>query len=192
MKNILKLVICLFTALNANCQVTTTVPLTSYNHPNGAYLKDLNDELSYWEGTWNGTLYNKKYTFTFTKFIQKLNGDPNNHYYYEDEIVGKFKVLDLVSNQILYDNSMVTNYDDYSIMGLVVKNGEFFFKFTDNATKCYNSVKFHLQKINGQTNQVKYTHFSFGDYKSWDCPNYPNQASIPMFLPTTELTFTKE
>ena len=52
MKKILKFAFCLLLALNANSQVTTIVPLSSYDYPNGAYLKDLNNELTFWEGTW--------------------------------------------------------------------------------------------------------------------------------------------
>ncbi|WP_329806299.1 DUF6705 family protein [Flavobacterium facile] len=192
MKYLIKLIACLLITLNANCQVTTTVPISSYDYPNGAYLKDFNDELTYWEGTWEGTINNKKYTFVFTKFIQHLKGDANSHYYYRDEILGKYKVVDLTTNQILYDNLFATNYDDYLILGLAIRNGDFIFNFEDVASKCYNSIEFHLQKINGQTNQVKYGYFRFLDYQNWDCTNYSNQASIPMFLPQQELILTKQ
>lgn len=187
----MKLIACLLITLNANCQVTTTLPMSSYDYPNGAYLKDLNNELSYWEGTWEGTINNKKYTFVFTKFIQHLTGETND-YYYQDEIRGKYKVLDLATNQILYDNLSVNNYNDYSILGLVIRDGDFTFWFQDVESKCYNSVQFHLQKINGQPNQVKYCYFRFLDYQNWDCTNYSNQTSIPMFLPQEELIFIKQ
>lgn len=183
---------CLLISLNANCQVTTIVPLSSYDYPNGAYLKDLNNELSYWKGTWEGTINNKKYTITFVKVIQHLKGFSVNSYYYEDEIVGKYKVVDLTTNQVLYDNLSVTNYDDYSIQGIVIRNGGFSFWFQDVASKCYNSVEFSLHKINGQPNQVKYCNFRFGEYHYYDCTNYSNQDSIPMFLPQEELFFTKQ
>jgi hypothetical protein len=191
MKNILKLIVCLLITQHANCQVTTTVPISSYDYPTGAYLKDLNDELTYWEGTWEGIINNKKYTFMFTKFIQHLNGDINSHYYYEDELRGKYKVVDLTTNQVLYDNLAATNYDDYSILGLAIRNGDFSFWFQDVASKCYNSVKFNLHKINGQPNQVKYCNFRFSEYHYYDCTNYTNQTSIPMFLPQENVILTK-
>lgn len=192
MKNILKLVVCLLITNHASCQVTTTVPISSYDYPTGAYLKDLNDELTYWEGTWEGIINNKKYTFMFTKFIQHLTGDTNDYYYYQDEIRGKYRVLDLTTNQVLYDNLAVTNYDDYSILGLALRNGDFSFWFQDVASKCYNSVDFSLQKIIGQPNQVKYCNFRFSEYHYYDCTNYPDQTSIPMFLPQENVILTKQ
>lgn len=192
MKYLIKLLVCLLITLNANCQVTTTVPISSYDYPNGAYLKDLDNELSYWEGTWEGTVNNKKITIVFAKIIQHLKGDVNEHYYYRDEIIGKYKVVDLITNQVLYDNLSATNYNDYSILGLVVRNGDFTFRFQDVDSKCYNSVQFHLQKITGHPNQVKYCYFRFLDYQNWDCTNYTNQGSIPMFLPQVDLTLIKQ
>ena len=191
MKNILKLVVCLLITHHASSQVTTIVPLSSYDFPNGSYVKDLNDELMYWEGTWEGIVNNKKYTFMFTKFLQHLRGDSNN-YHYRDEIAGKYKVLDLTTNQVLYDNLAATNYDDYSILGLAIRNGDFSFWFQDVASKCYNSVKFNLHKINGQPNQVKYCNFRFSEYHYYDCTNYPDQTSIPMFLPQVNVILTKQ
>ena len=146
--------------------------------------------MSFWEGTWEGTINNKKYTIVFTKFIQHLKGDTDD-YYYRDEILGKYKVVDLATNQVLYDNLSATNYDDYSILGLSVRNGDFTFSFRDTDSKCNNSVQFHLQKPNGQTNQVKYCYFRFDSYYFPNCPNYPDQESIPMFLPRVDLTLAK-
>lgn len=193
MKN---LIIIAFFALSIACngQVTVTKPLYSYDpdtHQNGAYYKDLNSELYYWEGTWEGILNNMKYTFVFVKFIQQLNGNTNSNYYYEDEIRGKYQVLDLTTNQLIYDNLSAVNYNDYSILGLAIRNGIYSFKFEDVASKCYNSAKFILQKISGQPNQVKYCYFRYSDYNYIDCPNYPNQISIPMFLPQENLILTK-
>ncbi len=190
MKYLIKIMAYLLISLNANCQVTTEVPISSYDYPNGAYLKDVNNELSYWEGAWEGTINNKKYTFVFTKFIQYLKGDTNSNYYYRDEILGKYKVVDLATNQVLYNNLTAVNHDDYSILGLAIRNGGFSFWFQDVASKCYNSVEFSLHKINGQPNQIKYCNFRFGEYHY--CTNYSNQASIPMFLPQQELILTKQ
>jgi hypothetical protein len=191
MKKILKFAFCLLLALNANSQVTTIVPLSSYDYPNGAYLKDLNNELTFWEGTWEATLNNKKYTFVFTKFVQHLYSYAND-YFYRDELLGKYKVVDLTTNQVLYSNITATNYDDYSILGLALRNGDFSFLFQDDASKCYNSVKFSLQKINGQSNQIRYCNFRLDEYHYYDCTNYADQLSIPMFLPQENVILIKQ
>ena len=190
MKYLIKCMACLLITITANCQVTTTLPLSTYDYPNGAYLKDLNNELSYLEGAWEGIINNKKYTFVFTKFIQHLTGDTND-YYYQDEIRGKCKVVNLANNQVLYDNLAAVNYEDYSIHGVALRNGHFSLWFKDVESKCYNSVSFYLLNT-GQTNKVKYCNFRFDSYNFPNCPNYPDQLSIPMYLPQVELILTKQ
>ena len=194
MKYVIKLIACLLITLNASCQVTQIVPLNSLRQDhssNGVYFKDLNNELSFWEGTWEGTINNKKYTFVFIKFSQNLRSNNSTNYYYRDVLKGRYKVVDLATNQVLYDNLSATNYDDYSILGLAVRNGDFIFRFRDTDSKCNNSVQFHLQKSNSQPNQVKYCYFRFDSYYFPNCPNYPDQESIPMFLPRVDLTLAK-
>lgn len=181
----------LFNTVLASCQVTTTVPLNTYDYPNGAYLKDLNNELPFWEGIWEGVADNKKYIFEFTLFRQHLDSYIGG-YHYTDIIKGKFKVIDLNTNQVLFNNLQVTNYEDYPISGLVIKGREFFFGFYDNEINCFNSVLFTLTKDPTNQTQINYTDFRFNGYGGpADC-NYQNQSDIPMFLPRVNLVLTKQ
>ncbi|GAA4775909.1 MULTISPECIES: DUF6705 family protein [Flavobacterium] len=192
MKHVLKYSL-IFIALSCKSQVTSIAPLNglSFENPNGTYFKDLNNELDYYVGKWEGTLNNKKYIFEFVKFTQHLrsyDGTTNGSYYYEDEILGKLKVIDLLTNQVLYDNLNVTNYDDYLILGLAKKNGMFSFLYQDKAEKCY----LHLRRINGQPNQLTYCYFTLQSYRDNECLNYQNIYDIPIFLPKTDLILTKQ
>lgn len=190
MKNlILFLSLFLFT-LKSNSQVTTTKPLNTVNYPNGAYLKDLNNELPFWAGTWEGISNNKKYTFVFTLFRQA----PINFagYHYEDVIKGKFKVVDLITNQTIFNNLSVINFEDYTIDGLVTRDREFYFGFYDNETNCFNTVYFTLVKNPNNLTQIDFKDFRFGEYGGLiDC-SYQNQADIPMHLPRVDLVLTKQ
>lgn len=193
MKKILKYLL-IFTALSCKSQVTSIAPLNGLisEHANGTYFKDLNSELDYYVGTWQGISNNKKYIFEFVKFNQHLNGSVNDYYYYEDELKGKLKVIDVQTNQVLYNNLNVTNYDDYLILGLSKRNGMFSFMYRDKPEKCYVTAEFNLRRINGQPNQLTYCYFtlkSFGGFS--ECITYQNIQDIPMFLPKEDLILTK-
>ncbi len=194
MKNILKYLF-LFTILSCKSQVTSVLPLGSIERPNGAYLKDLNNELDYYVGKWEGTFKNRKYTFEFVKFTQRLrsyDGTTNGKYYYKDELKAKFKVVDLLTNQVLFDNLNVTDYDDYLILGLAKKNGMFNFRYRDKPENCNLLAEFDLRRINGQPNQLTYCYFTLRSYRDYECITYQSIHDIPIFLPKVNLTLTKQ
>ncbi|MDT0294490.1 hypothetical protein ACFQ3R_12000 [Mesonia ostreae] len=191
MKNIIKLILFLFT-VNVSCQVTNIVPLNTVYYSDGAYLKDLNNELSLLEGTWEGTLNNKKYIFQFTVFYQHLETGADGSYEYEDKLSGKFKVIDLGTNQVLYDNLNASNYEDYGILNFIILGNEFMMGFFDTPNNCYNQADFSIIKDPNNLNQITYKSFEMGDYGGLTPCNYNTQEDIPMFLPTQELILTKQ
>lgn len=170
-------------------QVTGILPLNSFDLPNGAYVKDLGNQLTYYEGKWVGSLNNKKYTFEFVKFPQHLSQyEVGGDYYYMDNLMGKFKVEDLSTGTVLYDNLSAINYDDYNIFLSSLRNGASF-GYLDSIN-CLNSAGFYLFKVSGSPNQLSYKNFALDDYIEYNCP-YATQAEIPMFLPTSDLILTK-
>lgn len=178
-----------------NSQVTQTIPMNSsrFEHPqDGVYFKDINNELDYFVGTWEGILDNKKYTFQFIKFVEFLETDLNDiNYYYIDCIKVKFKVVDLTINQVLYDDTAITNSDDYKVSGIVLRGGTFWFSYND-VENCHNQVNFDIHKVSNQPNKLKYCYFSYYEFNPYmfDCP-YENQDDIPMFLPKEDVILTK-
>lgn len=189
-KTIITLLIA-FNSILACSQITTTVPLNTYNYQNGAYLKDLNNELSFLVGTWEGIVDNKRYIFEFTLFTQHLTSY-NGGYHYTDIIKGKLKVVDLNTNQILFNNLSVTNYNDYQISSLIIKGRSLHFGFYDNENNCFNSALFTLVKDPTNSTQINYTNFRLNSYGGpADCI-YENQSDIPMFLPRVDLVLTKQ
>ncbi|NQY28326.1 MAG: hypothetical protein HRT69_02535 [Flavobacteriaceae bacterium] len=196
MKNIL-ILCCLFITISMSSQVTQTVPLHSTNYSNGVYFKDLNNELSFLVGTWEGELNNKKYTFEFTLFAQVLRSYENDMYDYRDDLMGKFKVVDLTTNQVLYNNLNSTNYEQYKISELYIRQQkEIDFLFQDSENNCLNSAEFKLLKDDSNPNQIIYKDFEFNGFgifynDTYGCPNYQNQSDIPMFLPSQNLILTR-
>lgn len=191
MKKILNtLLFVVFFTTSSSCQVTSVLPLGSYDYPNGAYIKDVDNKLPFYVGTWEGVHDNKKYTFEFTIFYQHLTDYGNGYYHYRDDLRVKFKVEDLFSGMILYDNLSASNHEDYKIFLASLGLGSFVYVDRDN---CYNTVEFSLFKVAGTTNQLFYNQFEMRDFSNSliDCP-YDNQEDIPMFLPQGNFILTKQ
>lgn len=170
-------------------QVTGILPLNSVDLPNGAYVKDLGVQLPYYEGKWVGVLNDKKYTFEFVKFSQHLSQyELGGDYYYMDDLMGKFKVEDLSTGTVLYDNLSAVNYDDYNIF-LASLRIEASFGYLDTIN-CLNSAGFYLSKLPANPDQLRYNNFALNEYLAFNCP-FATQAEIPMFLPTSDLILTK-
>lgn len=188
MKNIKIIIAFIMLTTCAKAQYT----IHDYDFPNGAYLEDINNELGYFVGTWEGIHNNKKYTFQFVKFLQVLNGDINSDHYYEDELYIKFKVFDLSTNQTLYDDTNVVNYSDFKILQIGMRNGNgpsyYWYKDEQN---CNLDVRFIMHKVVTNQNQLKYCYFEYYDADFEGCP-YPNTLAIPMFLPKEDMIFTKQ
>ncbi|WP_157485846.1 hypothetical protein [Flavobacterium soli] len=191
MKNLFKLLCCLLLTLEASCQ---TLPLTTsrFDAPNGAYLKDMDIVLPFWTGTWTGISDNKEYTFQFTTFPHHHVVLSNGDYFYEDILKGKFKVVDLITNQVLYNDMMVTNFEDYKIeLTGYGNNIGYRFCFRDDEVHCDNFIEFTLLKNASNPNQITYTEFGYISYFYFDC-QYSTQQNIPMFLPKVTLTLTRQ
>lgn len=129
----------------------------------------------------------------FTVFLHHSYNFPNGDYYYIDRLVGKFRVIDLITGQELYNDLAVTNFDDYKIKLLSYNQyNEYSFALFDDDTHCGNVIEFKLIKNPSNPNQVEYVSFEYSDYiPTLDCP-YQNQLDIPMFLPTQDFVLTRQ
>lgn len=146
--------------------------------------------MPFYLGAWEGIYDNKKYTFEFNIFYQHMTDYGNGHYYYEDTLSAKFKVVDLITGLVLFDNLSASNFDDYLIYLTTLSNGGRFLYL--DTLNCYNTGTFSLFKVNGTTNQLFYNQFALTEYIDFgDCP-YSNQDEIPMFLPTGDFILTKQ
>lgn len=192
MKILLKISFLLLFTLNCYCQ---TLPLNSPEDPNnGGYLKDLDNVLPFWVGTWKGVVNNKEYTFQFTTFLHHIVCFPSGNYYYKDKLMGKFKVVDLTTNEVLYDDLSDTNFVYYNIelIGYNIYNGYTFLYNDDDITHCNNKTKFTIIKSLSNPNQVTYTNFEYTEFISPSDCIYPEQEDIPMFLPKVNLILTRQ
>ena len=56
---------------------------------NGAYLKDINNDLNFFEGTWKYENDNTSFTISLRKIVQYYNGS-----WYEDLLIGDYKYVE--------------------------------------------------------------------------------------------------
>jgi hypothetical protein len=154
-------------------------------------VKDTENKLPFWEGTWKGIANNKEYTFQFVLFNDQLDTFVNN---YSDELAVKYKVVDLSSNTILYNDLSITNYDDYKIKFASYNpyNGYYFGLFEDDA-HCNITLDLFILKYPLTPNQVKMNKFEYSRSTmiSSDCP-YPNLIDVPVYLPTEDLILKRQ
>lgn len=104
----------------------------------------------------------------------------------------KYKVVDLSTNQVLYDDLNITNFEDYKVRFASYNNyNSYSFIFMDNNTHCYNSASFYLVKNLSNLNEITFTAFKYDEYLYRTCP-YTNQEDIPMYLPKVNLSLTRQ
>jgi hypothetical protein len=92
------------------CTQYTVIPLRTFTEiPENQcyYMKDINNELNDYEGTWKGNWNGKTFFITFKKIINKYD---EAFRYNEDFLIGKFKLLDATGN-ILFDNTAIADND---------------------------------------------------------------------------------
>jgi hypothetical protein len=193
MKKIIFVIVLAITSCKAQqLPVTTTLPLGEFDYPNGAYLKDINNELLPFVGTWVGIFNNKRYTIKLRKFTQQLITADYINYEFIDDIAGDLKVEDITTNTVLYDNLNIVNYEDLNLISLGKPRGSMFkFMFRDTDANCNNYMEFYLQKQTN-INQLKYRDFRFTeDRMKGDCI-YDNREDAPRTLPNGEFILTKQ
>src|SRR5690606_12129192 len=104
------IVMCMFTALSAYSQEGVIVPLsTSSEVKQGTYLKDISNDLApytgFWEGTWNGN----QILFKVSKKLKHKESFPSGYYYYNDELIVRYKITNMSDNTVIADNLNESN-----------------------------------------------------------------------------------
>ncbi|QQQ30012.1 DUF6705 family protein [Chryseobacterium indoltheticum] len=124
MKNILTILIIFaftYNSSQAGCSPQNIIPLRTYTEiPQDQcyYMKDTNNELQDYTGTWMGTWNNKTFYVTFKKLTNKYD----DHFKYnKDLLIGKFKTLSSNGN-ILFDNTAIMDNDAKITGGKFIKD----------------------------------------------------------------------
>ncbi|HCR76549.1 MAG TPA: hypothetical protein DIW37_09140 [Chryseobacterium sp.] len=92
-------------ALFYNAQQILPLTTKNYNVPLNAYIKDIDNQLPDFEGTWKGTWNNKTFIINFKK-VKYHETFAQQNPYDKDLLFGKFQVKD-ANGKILFDNLSV-------------------------------------------------------------------------------------
>lgn len=165
-------------------------PLNTYSDvPNNAYIKDIDNELLPYEGTWKGNWSNKT-IYVYFKRIKKYLDHKENNPYYKDLLVGKFKVMDQ-NGLILYDNTNLPNEDTK------IEGGRFFtipikqyYLFYIDPDICNITGKIYIDFVSNNQTQLNWKFIDTTDIITSSCPYY-NSNPFPEPLPEN-IVLTKQ
>ncbi|WP_288447771.1 DUF6705 family protein [uncultured Chryseobacterium sp.] len=188
MKNIF-LIITLLT-LTISCKAQT-YPLRTYGietYPANSYLKDLNNELPEYEGTWKGT-WNNKTIYIILKKIKRNFTHLDNNPYYMDILIGKFKVTDS-NGSILFDNTNISDEQAKIEGGKFGKSdGKYSLTYTDSEICNINGL-IKIYFTDSTKTKLSWKFSDMTDIITPDCPYY-NSNPFPEPLPKS-IILTKQ
>jgi len=179
MKNTFLIFVLFITIFSCNAQI---LPLRTYTQiPSNSYIKDLDNELPQYEGTWKGVWNSKTLTLTIKKITRQFTHLENNPYQM-DILIGKFKVTNS-NGQVLFDNTTVS--DDNA----KIKGGKIFSPSSTKYSLTYSDSDIcdmigmiMINFTNLAKTEMKFTFSDWTDIITPDCPYY-NANPFPEPLP---------
>lgn len=200
MKNIIILFLFIGNIFNVNAQsVVIDIEATGFGQPEGYYLKDINNVLNQFEGTYVYTNGSKIFKITLVKKIKQYNSS-----YYEDLIIGEYQYLGN-GNLIIQDTMPNLNvvYNNQAIKHAIAGNSLLWnttrlwkcpqcspnerrldAKITDEFTKRTASFFMRKTMVNGQeVLQVNITNV---------LPSFETMTPPDFSLPQGEFTMIKQ
>ncbi|PKF76249.1 DUF6705 family protein [Chryseobacterium sp. PMSZPI] len=148
------------------------------------YVKDINNRLDQFAGTWKGAYNGKQYEF---RFIKKVNfGEYSVKW---DKIIGRFMVKDGAGN-LLYNTINEPNDNNTRFWGFKLQNRVYEMSFVGNIEYCNDSGVVFIEVSKNNPN-IMYLNFSRdqGAYNPEKCPNY--STYVPL-LPKEKMTLMKQ
>ncbi|WP_157505080.1 hypothetical protein [Flavobacterium tegetincola] len=185
--------ILLLMSFNVQSQQGNILPLSHdlLSTENGDYVKDIDNVylpyLGNWETQWEG----KKMDVSIQKSTKQLITSPNGNYYYKDYLIIKFRVIDLTTQLEFANTYGISNLKDAKITSISTgKDNQIYFLYMD-PDLCNNTGKIKLIRNLGNPNELFYQ-YRFDEFWMPDnCP-YLTQAEIPIYIPTVNVTLTKQ
>ncbi|OBS13307.1 hypothetical protein ATE49_14755 [Elizabethkingia miricola] len=186
-----KNIIILTVFLSIFCIKAQTISISSYvgQIPNGAYLKDIDNTLPLFTGTWIANFEGKQVTLNISDKIENHPLKLLNTNYYSDVLFMRYTITDSNGNQLASTmNNAITTSNIISTYTSSDKNSV---AFDYKGEECgIGEGYIVLKKID--SNHAKWEYHSTGGLIDPNqCPNYSD--NIKSYIPRTlDLTFTKQ
>ena len=187
------IILTVFITISCKAQIVD-INTPSFEMQQGSYRKDINNELAPFLGTWEATWNNKKITLYLTKITHHYQIHPRLVYYYEDLVVGTYKVVDLTTGAILEDTTNITTIENIPIISSALARTKnmlctLYMKRGVNAGDCAILSNVYLYRDLNNPNILTYKYF-IDSYESKNCP-YNNVDDIPVNIPKQQVTLHK-
>lgn len=189
MKNTVLILLIILTAIS--CKTQNIIPLEDVyaykKSPDGipeyvTHVKDLNNRLDQFVGTWKGSYNGKNYEFKFEKRI-----DFGNNSIKWDKLIGRLKVKD-VQNNVIY-NSMDKSDDNTMLSGYDIQNNVYVMDLIVN-TYCNDMGDLFIELKKNNPNQMIINFERETDiFDPNKCPNYSTYTTL---VPKNEIILTKQ
>ncbi|MDY0933350.1 DUF6705 family protein [Chryseobacterium sp. CFBP8996] len=190
MKNIISILVILFTF---SCKAQSIISLEqAYEYSKSddglpetvTYVKDINNRLDQFVGTWKGSYNGKNYEF---QFIKKLNFGSYSVKW--DKVIGRILIKDNLDN-ILYNTLNETNDEKTRFRGSRLQSRAYEMNFVGDVEYCNDSGAVFIEISKTNPNQMSlYLSRDQTIYDPTKCPNY--STFVPL-LPQDKMTLIKQ
>lgn len=183
------LIITLFIFTTLSCKAQHIIPIEDYhNYPNdipdGAYIKDVNNKLAKFLGTWKGTYNSKVYEFLIVKSTKEYS----KLYFKLDRLLIRYKITD--TNGVIIENTTSLEDDSmYTIKGnYLAETGTYVLSYQGRKSNCGQNGNIFISVFGD--NKDKMQLFLYPKGESYDCDD--PRGFVEQILPTDEIILTKQ
>ncbi len=187
MKRITVILIAFLNILSCKSPLITIEDFEDYPHdlPDGAYIKDVNNILDKYVGTWNGTYHNKNYEFVVVKYTADYTNNASLNFK-EDLLLIRYKITDSLG-KVLANTLKVPNGDKYIIRGsYLAKSGSYVLSYLGLNGKCGQNGTVYISVYDDDNVKMKLFLEPYGEMYSECTTGYAGQI-----LPTDWIDLTK-
>ncbi|NML58640.1 DUF6705 family protein [Chryseobacterium cheonjiense] len=188
-----KVISILILILSLSCKSQSTISLEqAYEYSKSddglpetvTYVKDVNNRLDQFVGTWKGTYGDKQYEF---RFIKKLNF--GSYTVKWDELIGRFSVKSF-NGTVLYSSLNEINDENTHFRGINIQNKTYMLNFFGTVNYCNDSgvVFIEISKNNPNTMYLSFDR----DKEAYDPSKCPNYSEFVPLLPKDKMTLIKQ
>jgi hypothetical protein len=154
--------------------------------PDGTYIKDVNNVLDKFTGTWLGTYDNKNYEIEVEEVVYQSQIRTSLTY---DQLYLRYKITD-ANGTVLLNTLPLPDDSDYVVMGEYVKpSGSYQLDYGGYEYDCGQSGTIFIKTFNNNTQMKLYLYLGESPYNEIDCPNGFAEQVFPTH---TQIILTKQ
>ena len=153
MNNIIIILVLAISIASCKAQIIAVEDYKAYTQEleEGAYIKDINNVLDKFVGTWKGTYNNKNYEFIITKNTENFKYRPSIR---EDLLLMRYKITES-SGSVIEDTLSLPNDSSFVMQnGYVAQTGSYVFSYIGREVACGQNGSTFMKILNN-TNNLK-------------------------------------